>query len=80
MNEDIRKIAVGPDYKQAMHYVVGNQVLGNSHEICEILREFDRDAAVTMYNVYITDGEVIKKWKGFCMDTTPIQVEFNINF
>ncbi len=31
---DIRKIAVGPDYKGgAMHYVVGQEILGGSHFI-----------------------------------------------
>ena len=79
MNEDIRKIAVGPDYKQAMHYVVGNGVLGDSHSVCEILKELDADGDI-MYYVYITDGSVIKRWKAFNKRTTPVQVEYNINF
>ena len=31
---DIRKIAVGPDYKSgAMHYIVGQKVLNDSYSI-----------------------------------------------
>ena len=31
---DIRKISVGPDYKSgAMHYIVGQEILGGSHKI-----------------------------------------------
>ena len=31
---DIRKISIGPDYKGgAMHYIVGQKVLGDSNEI-----------------------------------------------
>jgi hypothetical protein len=31
---DIRKISVGPDYKGgAMHYIVGQKVLGDTNEI-----------------------------------------------
>ena len=31
---DIRKISVGPDYKiSAMHYIVGQKILGDSNEI-----------------------------------------------
>ena len=31
---DIRKISIGPDYKSgAMHYLVGQKILGDSNEI-----------------------------------------------
>ena len=31
---DIRKISIGTDYKNnSMHYIVGQKVLGDSHEI-----------------------------------------------
>ena len=34
---DIRKISIGPDYKSgAMHYIVGQKVLGDSYEIRHI--------------------------------------------
>lgn len=38
--QDIRKIAIGPDYKGgAMHYVVGQKVLGDSNEIHLIMQD-----------------------------------------
>jgi hypothetical protein len=37
---DIRKISIGPDYKSgAMHYIVGQKVLGDSHDIHHIRRQ-----------------------------------------
>jgi len=30
---DVRKISIGADYKNAMHYVVGQKVLGDTNEI-----------------------------------------------
>ena len=36
---DIRKISIGPDYKSgAMHYIVGQSILGDSNEIHHIKR------------------------------------------
>jgi hypothetical protein len=41
---EIRKISVGPDYKGgAMHYIVGQKVLGDTYEIHLIkLEDFSR--------------------------------------
>ena len=36
MNGEIRKISVGPDYKSAMHYMVGQKILGDTNEIHHI--------------------------------------------
>ena len=30
---DIRKVCIGPDYKDSMCYLVGQAVLGNSHHV-----------------------------------------------
>ena len=39
---DIRKISIGPDYKGgAMHYIVGQRVLGDSNEIHLIIQDLD---------------------------------------
>jgi hypothetical protein len=74
---DIRKISVGPDYKGgAMHYIVGQKVLGESNEIHRIIRNSDTNAI----QVYIinTKQEVVL-WKEF-NETIPISIEFNIDF
>ena len=70
---DIRKISVGPDYKSgAMHYLVGQDVLGGNYTIHLI----QYDSKTSYYNIYIIQRNEIKLWKSF-NKTMPI---FNINF
>ena len=73
---DIRKISVGPDYKSgAMHYIVGQKVLGDSNEIHLIRLENDG-----WIHIYIINGKKeIVLWKAFS-PTIPISIEYNINF
>jgi hypothetical protein len=74
---EIRKISIGPDYKGgAMHYIVGQKVLGDIYEINLI--KFD--AIKHSIKIYIISdkGEVIL-WKEFTQ-TIPISIEYNINF
>jgi len=71
---DIRKISIGSDYKSgAMHYIVGQDVLGGSHKIHLI------QASSNSYKIWIQKGDVIYVWKEF-LTTLPISLEFNINF
>ena len=61
MDNIIRKISVGADYKNdAMHYSVGQEVYGG-HIISHILLE-DKDSS---YNIFITKNEEILPWKKF---------------
>ena len=74
--EDIRKISIGADYKSgAMHYIVGQDVLGGSHKIHLIHRDLDRET----FKIWIESNNEILLWKEFnsCM---PISIEYNINF
>tara|TARA_R100000734_G_C3294403_1_gene85747 strand:+ start:213 stop:437 length:225 start_codon:yes stop_codon:yes gene_type:complete len=72
---EIRKISVGPDYKSgAMHYIVGQTVLGGNHTI-ELIK-FDEDSQSV--KIYIREGDVILKWKEFS-STVPVSLEYNIN-
>tara|TARA_R110000851_G_scaffold117098_1_gene243630 strand:+ start:3457 stop:3675 length:219 start_codon:yes stop_codon:yes gene_type:complete len=71
---DIRKISIGADYKSgAMHYIVGQDVLGGSHKI-HLIQHVDNS-----YKIWIQKGDVIYVWKQF-LTTLPISLEFNINF
>ena len=75
---DIRKISIGADYKSgAMHYIVGQEVLGGSHKIHLI------QAQDNSYKVWVEKwGETTKEvfvWKEF-LCTLPISLEYNINF
>jgi|TARA_R100000951_G_scaffold14856_1_gene11628 hypothetical protein len=75
---DIRKISVGPDYKSgAMHYLVGQQVLGGNYTIHLIKFSIEDDT----YQIYIEDSaeNEILLWKQF-NSTMPISLEYNINF
>jgi len=74
---DIRKISIGPDYKSgAMHYIVGQKILGDSHEIHHIKRHI-KTGAILIY--IINKKEEVVLWKEFTF-TIPISIEFNIDF
>lgn len=74
---DIRKISIGPDYKNnAMHYIVGQRILGDSNEIHLI----KRDPNTMSIKIYIINKKrEIVLWKEF-NKTIPISIEFNIDF
>jgi hypothetical protein len=73
---DIRKISVGPDYKgSAMHYIVGQRILGDSNEIHLI--KFDE--ARNSFKIFIINDKLeVVLWKEF-NSTIPVSVEYNIN-
>lgn len=74
---EIRKISVGPDYKSgAMHYIVGQSILGNNYTIHLIRYEESSDS----YKIWIeSDEEEVLLWKEFS-STMPVSIEYNINF
>lgn len=74
---DIRKIAVGPDYKGgAMHYVVGQEILKGTYKICHIRYDENIDA----FKIWIesTYNKEVVLWKQFI--NMPVSIEYNINF
>lgn len=73
---DIRKISVGPDYKGgAMHYLVGQKVLGDSYTIHLI----SHDLVLHSFKVYIiNEKNEVLLWKEFT-STIPVSIEYNIN-
>ncbi len=73
---DIRKISVGPDYKSgAMHYLVGQEVLGGNY----VIHLIKHDLKNQTFFIYIIQGAEVKLWKSF-NHTMPITIEYNINF
>ena len=57
---DIRKISIGPDYKSgAMHYIVGQKILNDSHTIHLIQQ--DKEGV----KVWIERDNEIYLWKKF---------------
>lgn len=73
---DIRKISIGPDYKgSAMHYIVGQRILGDTNEIHLI--KFDE--IKNSFKIFIiNDKSEVVLWKEF-NSTIPIAIEYNIN-
>jgi hypothetical protein len=74
---DIRKISIGPDYKGgAMHYIVGQKVLGDTNEIHLIKLDVEKQSI----KIYIINEKAeVVLWKEFT-STIPISIEYNINF
>jgi len=73
---DIRKISIGADYKSgAMHYIVGQQVLGGGYTIHLIQADIESKS----YKIWIMHNDEILLWKEF-KTTLPISLEYNINF
>jgi hypothetical protein len=73
---DIRKISIGADYKSgAMHYIVGQQVLGGGYTIHLI----QSDSLSKSYKIWIMKDDEVLLWKEF-KTTLPISLEYNINF
>lgn len=71
---DIRKISVGANYKDAMHYIVGQPVMGGEYEIHLIKFHEELDS----YRIWISNAEEVVLWKEF--KRMPTSIEFNINF
>jgi hypothetical protein len=59
MSIPVRKISVGPDYKNAMNYVVGQEVFGGRYVIDSIIKNHDGSFTIWIKN---KKGE-IQKWK-----------------
>lgn len=74
---DIRKIAIGLDYKSgSMHYIVGQKVLGDTNEIHLI--KFDaKKRSILIY--IINQKQEVVLWKEFNA-AVPISIEYNINY
>lgn len=69
----IRKIAVGPDYKNAMHYEVGQAVIRGRYKIHSI-DEYNNE-----YIVRIVKDNVVVDWKKVNLQM-PVHIEYDINY
>ena len=74
---EIRKISVGPNYKDsAMHYIVGQNILNDTNEI-HLIKYNPITQSILIY--IINKKEEVVLWKEF-NSTMPISIEYNINF
>jgi len=69
----IRKMSVGANYKDAMHYMIDQQVMGGDWTIHALT--IDESGC----SVWIQKSDEIKKWKQFNLNM-PITIEYNVNF
>ena len=75
MDNIIRKISIGSDYKNdAMHYSIGQEVYGG-HKINNIIFN-DVDNS---YNIFIVKNKEILPWKKFNHNMA-ISVEYDLNY
>ena len=72
---DIRKVCIGPDYKDSMCYIVGQSVLGSSHSV-HLIKYSDETGSVL---IYIQQEDIVVLWKEFSANM-PVSIEYNINF
>ena len=73
MDQVIRKITVGKDYKNdAMHYSVGQEVYGG-HTIVNVIEEEEQ------YSSCIQKDGMIMPWKDFNKNMA-ISVEYDLNY
>lgn len=70
----IRKISIGNDYKQSMHYVLGQEVLDKSFVIDSIVEDLSTDVLIYIEK----EGEVVL-WKSISQ-TMPKIIEYKIDF
>jgi len=74
VNGIIRKISIGSDYKSgAMHYVVGQKVLGGSHSV-HLISKVNNG-----YQIWVEKGKEIVLWKEVSSEM-PVSVEYDVNF
>jgi hypothetical protein len=68
----IRRISVGPDFKNAMNYIVGQKVVGES-----IISQIKLTEGTIDIWIKNDKGESVM-WKSFT-STMPISIEYNID-
>ena len=74
---DIRKIAIGPDYKGGdMHYIVGQKVINDTNEI-HLIKYDERKQSIKIYIINLKNEVVL--WKEFS-STIPVSIEYNISY
>jgi hypothetical protein len=75
MDSVVRKISIGPDYKEnAMHYSVGQEVYGG-HRISHIMHDREDNS----YNIYIKKEDEVMPWKKFNSNMA-ISVEYDLEY
>ena len=83
---EIRKIAVGPDFKNAMNFFVGQNVVRErnkrSNSFGDHKEKIDRiifkDGRYEVWLITLDGSKEVKMWRYF--ENMPISVEYDINY
>lgn len=70
----VRKVSIGPDYKNAMHFQVGQTVIKGEAEISNIIL----DPSTGIINIYISSKDEVHLWKSI-NKSMPVTIEYDIN-
>jgi hypothetical protein len=70
----IRRVSVGPNFKEAMNYLVGQEVMKGTGVVDTIRRLDDGDV-----QVWVLKGKEIYLWKTIS-SAMPITIEYDLNF
>jgi len=73
--ELIRKISIGPDILNAMHFSVGQKLLKGTHTVDNIVRTDDMKIQIWVQN----DEDEVYLWKEINQHT-PVTIEYNIEY
>lgn len=83
---EIRKIVVGPDFKNGMAYSVGQELIRDNDEESpthgkkkeKIVRISKKDNRYEIWFMTTNGSREVKLWRHF--ENMPISVEYNINY
>ncbi len=70
----IRKVSIGPDYKNAMHFQVGQTVIKGEAKISNIIL----DVMTGNINIYISSKDEVHLWKSL-NKSIPVTIEYDID-
>lgn len=70
----IRKISIGPNYRESMHYLHGQSVLGGKYTI-HLIRQIDNGDI----QIHIEGNDEVVLWK-VINSTVPFVIEHDIDF
>ena len=71
MKHQIRKLTIGPDLKNGMNYIVGQEVYGG-HQITDIIEKNGK------FEIYIKKGAEQKPW--LTITNQNVKVEYNLEY
>lgn len=70
--DKIRKISIGPDYKNGMSYALEQSCIRGDHEVSRI-----KETGPGEYEIEIQNGDIVQTWKK--IQNMPVVIEYLID-